>query len=216
MSHEREPIHEEKVGKLWIRIYTDEDAEDPRKWGSLFGTMSCFHSRYDLSTPEKEAERFFANTDAGIEEFKQFIADQGDNVLSLPIYMYDHSGQTIRTTPFSCPWDSGQLGRIWISRERAKKEVYDRNNKKPITRWSKRAEERVYEMMRSTISTMDQWMTGDVYGWTVETEDGEVLDSCWSYFGFDAKDGTKDYIIGEARASAQSEIEEAAKIAAMH
>ena len=40
----------------------------------------------------------------------------------LPIYMYDHSGITISVNPFSCPWDSGQIGFIYISKEKARKE----------------------------------------------------------------------------------------------
>ena len=30
--------------------------------------------------------------------------------LMLPLYLYDHSGITMNTTGFSCPWDSGQVG----------------------------------------------------------------------------------------------------------
>ena len=35
-----------------------------------------------------------------------------DKYVILPLYLYDHSGITISTGPFSCPWDSGQVG--WI------------------------------------------------------------------------------------------------------
>lgn len=47
----------------------------------------------------------------------------------LPIYIYDHSLQTISTTPFNCRWDSGLLGYIYtseyegINKEMAKKEL---------------------------------------------------------------------------------------------
>ena len=40
-----------------------------------------------------------------------------DNVV-LPVYMYDHSGITINTTGFSCPWDSGMVGIIYVSKEK--------------------------------------------------------------------------------------------------
>jgi hypothetical protein len=33
-------------------------------------------------------------------------------VVVLPLYLYDHSGLTISTSPFSCRWDSGQVGYI--------------------------------------------------------------------------------------------------------
>jgi hypothetical protein len=43
---------------------------------------------------------------AGVEALKELIY--------LPVYLYEHSGQTINTTGFSCNWDSGQVGYIYI------------------------------------------------------------------------------------------------------
>ena len=42
--------------------------------------------------------------------------------LMLPLYLYDHSGITMNTTGFSCPWDSGQVGWIYASKEDALRE----------------------------------------------------------------------------------------------
>ena len=33
----------------------------------------------------------------------------------LPLYLYDHSGITMSISPFSCPWDSGQVGWIYCT-----------------------------------------------------------------------------------------------------
>jgi hypothetical protein len=33
----------------------------------------------------------------------------------LPVYAYIHSGQTVSTRPFSCPWDSGRIGTIYCT-----------------------------------------------------------------------------------------------------
>ena len=35
-----------------------------------------------------------------------------DGFVFLPLYLFDHSGITMNTSGFSCPWDSGQVG--WI------------------------------------------------------------------------------------------------------
>lgn len=35
----------------------------------------------------------------------------------------------------------------------------------------------------STLAEYVAYCVGDVYGYTVETEDGEQLDACWGYFG---------------------------------
>ena len=204
-------VHEEKVGDLTIKIIPDEFANDPRDWGSLFGTMSFFHRRHDLGTPEKDAEAWFKEPD----DLREFFRMQGSNVIRLPVYMYEHSGITLSCGPFSCPWDSGQLGYIWITKDQAKKEFMTRRGEK-IKRFTKKQEKRTLELLQGTIKTMDQWITGDVYGWVVEDEDGEVLESVWGYWGCDEKDGSKNYILGEARSAADHIIYEAKKIAQMH
>ena len=33
-----------------------------------------------------------------------------ENVVILPLYLHDHSGLTMNTSGFHCPWDSGQVG----------------------------------------------------------------------------------------------------------
>ena len=33
-----------------------------------------------------------------------------DGFVFLPLYLFDHSGITMNTSGFSCPWDSGQVG----------------------------------------------------------------------------------------------------------
>ena len=47
--------------------------------------------------------------------------------LMLPLYLYDHSGITMNTTGFSCPWDSGQVGWIYASKEDALREFGGKN-----------------------------------------------------------------------------------------
>jgi hypothetical protein len=38
-------------------------------------------------------------------------------------------------------------------------------------------------------------LTGDIYGFSLETVDGEELDSCWGFYGSDPeKNGMKDHI----------------------
>lgn len=41
----------------------------------------------------------------------------------LPLYLYDHSGLTMNTCGFSCPWDSGQVGWIYCSHKKMEEET---------------------------------------------------------------------------------------------
>jgi len=98
--------------------------------------------------------------------------------IMLNLYLYDHSGITIRTSPFSCPWDSGKVGFVYISKEKAKKEYS----------WKKMTKKRIEQIktyLNCEIETYDQYLTGDVYGYIVSNEEDDHIHSCWGYFGHD-------------------------------
>jgi len=98
----------------------------------------------------------------------------------LPLYLYDHSGITISTGPFNCPWDSGQIGYIYVTKEAIKKEF----NRKIM---SKKLEQKAIDIMRSEVNTYDDYLTGSVYGYVIEpTDENKEIncdDSCWGFFG---------------------------------
>ena len=45
-----------------------------------------------------------------------------EKYITLPLYLMDHSGLAMQTTSFNDPWDSGQVGWIYVSKEDALKE----------------------------------------------------------------------------------------------
>lgn len=87
-----------------INVYYDEDALDPRQEFDHLGTLYTAHRHYQ---PEKD---FHANFKIN-KVFEGRIGDFRDSFLkqyvALPVYLYEHGGATIATSPFSCPWDSG-------------------------------------------------------------------------------------------------------------
>jgi len=96
--------------------------------------------------------------------------------LMLPLYLYDHSGITMRCSAFSCPWDSGQVGFIFVSKADARKE---------FGRLTKATVARIEQSLRGEVETYAQYLEGDVYGYEVEDSDGETLDSCWGFYGIE-------------------------------
>ena len=46
------------------------------------------------------------------------IVEDLDKYIILPLFLYDHSGITMSTGPFSCPWDSGQVGWIYAPKQK--------------------------------------------------------------------------------------------------
>ena len=149
-----------KKGNKTLEIHTDELPESPRDWDNV-GTMVCLHKRYTMGDVQ----------DMDLDEANKIEKRS----LSLPIYMYDHSGQTISTEPFSCRWDSGKLGFIYVTHEEAKK----RMGWKSIT---PKRKEKLLEILKNEVTTYDQYITGEVYGFKI-MEEGEEVDSCWGIFG---------------------------------
>jgi hypothetical protein len=82
--------------------------------------------------------------------------------------MYDHSGVVLSTTPFSCPWDSGQLGIIYATREKIVAEGLGGDD------------EKVREILRGEVKVFYWWLNGECYGYTIEDPDG---DSCFGFIG---------------------------------
>jgi hypothetical protein len=89
--------------------------------------------------------------------------------------MYDHSGITIRTSPFSCPWDSGQIGFIYATPERIR-EFYG------VKRITAKVKADVLKHLHGEIETYDKYLTGEVYRYLIIDPDGNDVDSCSGYY----------------------------------
>jgi hypothetical protein len=97
-------------------------------------------------------------------------------------------------SPFSCPWDSGQVGYIYITREKIRSEY-------SAKRISKKLLERVRGYLVGEVKTYDMYLTGDVYGYTVEDSEGNDVDSCWGFFGME---DVKEQATSAAKCCAES------------
>jgi hypothetical protein len=190
--------HEEKIGNVTLKVIQDTDPMSPLEWDNA-GTMVCDHGRYDLGhsfghKAAREAVRASKSYSDDWEDSDKADSLDLDNpvdlwtavqrcedIISFPLYLYDHSGITIRmSTPFDCKWDSGQVGYIFITMEKARSEFSTPTNTNDA--W-------VLSMAESCLDreteTYDKYLTGDIWGYVVEDSDGETLDSCWGYFGLD-------------------------------
>lgn len=163
-----EPTETKIIGKYKIEVIQDEYAQSPREDDNL-GTMVCFHRRYNLGDKHD-----FSDGD----ELNDFIRKNKKKIgVILPLYLYDHSGLTMNTTGFSCPWDSSTVGVIYIMKDKIRKEY-------SWTRISKKRLEKIATYLKGEVETYDQYLTGDVYGYRItDTTNDEEMDSCWGYYG---------------------------------
>lgn len=106
-----------------------------------------------------------------------------EKYITLPLYLMDHSGLAMQTTSFNDPWDSGQVGWIYVSKEDALKEF---GGEKMTGALRKKAE----DLMRSEVAAYDSYLRGECYGFELY-KNGELTDSCWGFMG-DLADVCKD------------------------
>lgn len=192
-----EPYYVERFEDRGLRLVVDYDHDpiNPRKDYDHAATMVCFHGRYNLGD-----DHDYNNPDHAIEDIcgldtddlerDDFDATEALNaapIYWLPLYLYDHSGITMNTTGFSCPWDSGQVGIIYVTKEQADKEWPLQDGETEDQR-----KERILNYLRGEVAEYDQYLTGDVYFYRIESidpdEDGdfEYHDSCHGFYGDDA------------------------------
>lgn len=163
-------IKEYQNGDQILKIYQDENPESPREWDNIGEMLTC-HGHYKLG------DKQFSSP----EEIENYMKEKGVFV-KLPLYLLDHSGITMSTKSFNDPWDSGQVGYVFVSKEKAKTKKVTKKN--------------AIQCMISEVNTYDQYLRGDVYGFQVvkktkcslDEEHEEVLDSCWGFYGHDPKE----------------------------
>ena len=170
----------------------DEWAESPRTWDNLskmifFGKHSHLGDKHSINSDDYN----------GWEELEEAIRKEYNVVILEKVYAYSHGGMTISTSPFSCPWDSGTLGFVIITKE----DLKENYGWKVITK--KRLNEesnRLDKIIEGEVSVLDNYISGEVYGFAIENEEGEVEDTCCGFYGSDIKvNGILDYISGKDR-----------------
>lgn len=152
-----------------IVVVRDVDPSDPREDSEPLGRIIHWHRRYDIGH--------------GAEKIDREAADDWlvDAALKLPIYMYDHSGVTIATTPFGCRFHSGQVGWIYCTHADLIRE--------------KITPEQAEKCLQAEIILQDQYIQGDVYGVQIYDEDGDKMGSCYGFYGTDwENNGVMDHV----------------------
>lgn len=148
-----------------LTITDDPYPENPRSWDNA-ATMWCAHRRYNLGDHQINTADYDSWDD---------VLTTIDYVVALPLYLYDHSGITMSTTPFSCRWDSGQVGWITMS----KTQILNAFGGKRVTAKKK---QQAMGLMRSEVATYDAYITGEVYEYAIMDAEGEVVESCCGYY----------------------------------
>jgi len=116
---------------------------------------------------------------------------ESEGFYSLPLYIYEHSGITMNIGGFSCPWDSGQAGWIYTTKEEIFKCGGKIQSKKGnwIKVTDKNWKDAAYKWLKSEVKEYDMYLQGECYGYIIDelidAEDdewNENTDSCWGFY----------------------------------
>jgi hypothetical protein len=145
---------------LKYEVVHDHDPLNPRTEYDNIGTMALYHRRYNLGDKNKPDR----------DDLVEII--ESKDVIAVKVYGYDHGGLSISAEKFSCPWDFGMLGYIYLSKQKAEKEAIP---------WEY---DSVVKILVSEIETYNHYLQGNCWGYLVtQDEDDEVIDQCWGYVG---------------------------------
>ncbi len=187
----RSVVHEEKQRGYRIAICHDADPVSPRD-DSTLGKMTCWHRRYDLGDKHgfdgpteylaelvgwsgEKAERYLGQCNSAHELIEGVQSAANVHAVVLPLYLFDHSGLTMNTVGFHCPWDSGLVGFIHVTLEQIRHEY-------GVKRVSASRRENIKKLLRNEVEVYAHYLEGAVYGFVVSSDD-EELNSCWGFYG---------------------------------
>lgn len=156
--------------KYHVVAMHDEGASDPREEYDHVGTLCLFHRRMDLANEGGVGVEQTAKVGKRIETL---------GGVTLPVFMYQHSGVALSTSPFSCPWDSGQVGIIYVSADTIEKEYSGVKFADAAKR-----REHVINVLQAEVAEYGAWLNGEVYVVrTVDSETNETIECVCNVYG---------------------------------
>jgi hypothetical protein len=152
-------------GGLYAHIHHDSDAERPYA-GDDTVRIVVLHRRY--GDP--------ANGECGTtpDAVAQWERENAAEWLTMPLWLYDHSGTVYRVgaaNPFTDPWDSGRVGIIALKR----------------STWGA-DDDKLTASAQIIAEAYTDWANGDCYGYVLYDAKGGEIDRCWDFVGRQAVD----------------------------
>lgn len=107
-----------KDEEKYIEIENDEYIDIDMYKSELFDIYSK-HKREDFNTRKLNLDD--SNCQSWEDERLLLVKDNVLEVMWIkPLYMLDHSGLTLSLSSFKNPWDSGQLGFLYVTKQNMK------------------------------------------------------------------------------------------------
>ena len=182
---------------MTVEIHSDYDAENPYKSFDQASEILSDVKDYDLGEPIPHPEAWYRE-DPTSRVMQRYLTMFGGYVLAIPFDFRDYGsgGARVRLTE---PDDDPASGFLVLSREAFDKEF----GAFGMQLRSDDPEEHTAERTcRGEFAAFRAYIEGEVFGYVVKDPAGNVLDSCWGYYG------ELDYVRTEGKEVAKQEGEE--------
>jgi len=163
-------IHAENFKGHTINIHHDCDTECPiDKYNNNIEScvIVCIWQRNSTLSD--------LNPFADIVEAKRYAKRMGYEWFYIGAYSHGNVGYTtkhVNQYPYNCPFDSGVAGVVLV-----KKSDFPQHKKTNKTRR--------LDISDSCVSQLAEWCNGECYGFIIEDSDGQEVESCWGFIGFE-------------------------------
>ena len=166
-----------------LKVYYDSDVENPREFVE-YDSVIAYKSQYTLGEeiiPEPidwleeklNVAKKYEYSNARLAELEEIFFDR---FIAKRIYLYDHSSLAVSTSPFSNKWDSGQVGYIYISKEKVRANY-------GAKKVGKKLKQLVLDNLEAEVEELNHYVSGEVFGFKILDSEGSVVDSCWGFYG---------------------------------
>lgn len=170
-----EPIKQIEYKDCKINIYQDEHCESPNDWEDEDVFLVYDHRDFTVKRDRFYPEEIQRNI---VKKAREYNIDNSylEEYYIFPVSAYIHSGISLSLSneeyPFTSIWDTSMKGFVLVLKN-CKEDTFDINVN----------EEEAKDKAENLIKTWNQYLSGDVYGYMVETPNGEEQGGCWGYYG---------------------------------
>ena len=142
------PIIEEILYKNHtIEIQHDEAPENPRDLDNL-GTFVTYSTKYNFGDNVNNGNIFDSR-----HELKECIENLNDDLVCLPVFVYNHSAIALFITQPHNRWDTSHIGYIYATQEKIKE--WDTNSAM------------AKEILKAEIEIYGQYLNGEIYRFNI-------------------------------------------------
>jgi len=150
-----------------INIYQDTDTSDPEEWSEGECFITAYHRDFTVTNKLFSKEDCIAIA-RGEQKAKGYYTAR--------IEAYIHGSVTLALShEGDFPdrrWDVSQLGLVFVKRMKGT--------------WTN---EQARKVAKALLESWNQYLSGEVYGYMIETPDGDEEGGCWGYYGDPEKSG---------------------------